>query len=161
MTATPTLYVDPRAGRLAAWITSGVLAVVLLTGSAPLLAVQTAIFAIGAVFGLRRAPYAAVFRWVRSTGRAGPPAELEAEGPLRFAQVVGLIFASVGVIGFAAGSVVVGTTATALALAAAFLNAAFGICLGCELYLIARRVTGRGAITRFVPARTIVEGNSA
>lgn len=161
MTAAPTSYVDPRASRLAAWITSGVLAIVLLTGSAPLLAVQTAIFATGAVFGLRRAPYAAVFRLVRSSGRLGPPADLEAEAPLRFAQVVGLFFGTVGVLGFAVGSVAVATTATAMALGAAFLNAAFGICLGCELYLIVRRVTGRGAITRFVPARTIVEGNSA
>jgi hypothetical protein len=33
--------------------------------------------------------------------------------------------------------------ATAAALAAAFLNAAFGYCLGCEMYLLVRRVTVR------------------
>jgi hypothetical protein len=43
------------------------------------------------------------------------------------------------VIGFAAGVPAVGLIATALALAAAFLNAAFGFCLGCETFLLLRR----------------------
>jgi hypothetical protein len=54
--------------------------------------------------------------------------------PLKFAQLVGLIFAVLGAAGFAAGAVPIGVIATAAALAAAFLNAAFGICLGCQLY---------------------------
>jgi Domain of unknown function (DUF4395) len=33
--------------------------------------------------------------------------------------------------------------AAALALIAAFLNAAFGLCLGCELYLLGRRLQPR------------------
>jgi hypothetical protein len=58
---------------------------------------------------------------------------------LKFAQLVGLIFAVLGTVGFATGSVLFGIIATAAALAAAFLNAAFGICLGCQLYpLVAR-----------------------
>jgi len=48
----------------------------------------------------------------------------------------------VGVLGFAAGATALGLLATAAALAAAFLNAAFGICLGCELYLILTRAKG-------------------
>jgi len=39
----------------------------------------------------------------------------------------------------------VGVTATAFALAAAFLNAAFGICLGCMLYPLATRLPRRQA----------------
>jgi hypothetical protein len=58
---------------------------------------------------------------------------------LKFAQLVGLFFALVGVAGFAFGAPLVGVIATAFALAAAFLNAAFGICLGCQIYpLVAR-----------------------
>ena len=34
---------------------------------------------------------------------------------------------------------VLGIVAVAFALAAAFLNAAFGLCLGCEAYLLIRR----------------------
>jgi hypothetical protein len=58
---------------------------------------------------------------------------------LKFAQLVGFAFAVVGVAGFASGVPLLGTIATAFALFAAFLNAAFGICLGCQLYpLVAR-----------------------
>jgi hypothetical protein len=59
--------------------------------------------------------------------------------PLKFAQLVGFVFAVVGTVGFAAGVPLVGLVATGFALAAAFLNAAFGICLGCQIYpLVAR-----------------------
>jgi hypothetical protein len=154
-------YVDPRGARFAAWITAAVLAAVILTGSGWLLAAQTAVFLLGAVAGMRYSPYGAVFRLVRATLRIGPPAELEAAAPLRFAQALGAVFAVAGVIGFLAGSPLAGTLATAAALAAAFLNAAFGVCLGCEVYLIVRRISGRDALTRFVPARTTVERSSA
>jgi hypothetical protein len=45
-----------------------------------------------------------------------------------------------------------GAGVTALALAAAFLNAAFGFCLGCEMYLLIRRVFTRNRSNREVPA---------
>ena len=141
--ATPRL-VDVRGPRFAAWITSAVLAVVLLTGNVALLVVQALVFATGAVLGMRRHPYGVLFR-VLVAPRLGPVQEREPELPLRFAQSVGLVFAVVGVAGYALGAPVVGATATGLALAAALLNAAVGFCLGCELYLIVRRV---------VPART-------
>jgi hypothetical protein len=124
--------------RFAAWLTTVVLAVVLLTRSTPLLAVQAAIFVVGAVAGLRYAPYGLLFRWLVRP-RVGPPRELEPETPPRFAQAMGAGFAVIGVIGFAAGVPAVGLIATALALAAAFLNAAFGFCLGCETFLLLRR----------------------
>jgi hypothetical protein len=66
--------------------------------------------------------------------RLGPVKEREPVPPLKFAQLVGLIFALVGVAGFAAGAPLVGIIAAAFALVAAFLNAAFAICLGCQLY---------------------------
>jgi hypothetical protein len=124
--------------RFAAWLTTVVLAVVLLTQSTPLLAVQAVIFVIGAAAGLRYAPYGLLFRWLIRP-RLGPPRELEPEAPPRFAQAMGAGFAIVGVIGFAAGVPAVGLIATALALTAAFLNAAFGFCLGCETFLLLRR----------------------
>ena len=118
--------VDVRGPRFAAWVTSAVLAVALLTGSGALVAVQAAVFAVGAFAGLRYAPYGVLFR-VLVAPRLGPVREREPEAPARFAQLVGLGFA------------VVGAVATGLALVAALLNAATGFCLGCELYLIARR----------------------
>jgi len=131
--------IDPRGPRFAAALTTVVLALVLLTGSAWLLAAQAVVFAIGAFAGLQRAPYGVLFRrFVRP--RLAPPAELEAEQPPRFAQLVGFGFAVVGTVALVAGATLVGQVAVAAALAAAFLNAAFGYCLGCEVYLLSRRV---------------------
>ncbi|MGH3355995.1 MAG: DUF4395 domain-containing protein [Nocardioidaceae bacterium] len=132
------MNVDPRGQRFAAAVTSVVLAAVLVTESLWLLVFQSVVFAVGATAGVRRSPYSLLFaRLVRP--RLGPPAETEAPQPPQFAQAVGLAFALVGVAGFALGLTVVGLVATGLALAAALLNAVFGLCLGCELYLLIRR----------------------
>ena len=131
--------IDPRGPRFAAIITTVVLATVLITGSAWLLAAQALVFAAGALFGLRYAPYGWVYRRLIRP-RLGPPTELEPEAPPRFAQAVGLVFALVGVAGYATGLTWLGMAATAAALAAAFLNGVFGFCLGCEMYVLIRRV---------------------
>ncbi|MEO3787002.1 DUF4395 domain-containing protein [Actinocorallia sp. B10E7] len=133
------MKVDPRGQRLVAAITSIVLVAVLLTGSWILLAAQAMVFAIGVFFGLRHHPYGLLYaRLVRP--RLSPPAELEDEAPPRFAQGVGLVFALVGVAGYSLGLGWLGIAATAFALGAAFLNAVFGFCLGCEMFLIIKRV---------------------
>jgi hypothetical protein len=134
--------IDPRGPRFAATLTTIVLAAALLTGSAWLLAAQGVVFAVGAVRGIQHTPYSWLFRrFVRP--RLAPPAELEDARPPRFAQAVGLGFALVGVVGAALGLTPVFLVATGLALAAAFLNAAFGYCLGCEVYLLLRRLFPR------------------
>ncbi|QDQ96865.1 DUF4395 domain-containing protein [Tomitella fengzijianii] len=125
--------VDVRGPRFAAAVTTVVLASVLLTGAWWLLAVQAVVFAVGAAFGPRRTPYGWFFSHVVAP-RITPPAEREPVAPLRFAQTVGLVFAAVGVAGYAAGVPLLGALATALALFAALLNAAFGFCLGCRMY---------------------------
>jgi heme/copper-type cytochrome/quinol oxidase subunit 4 len=136
--------IDPRGPRFAAWITTFVLAAVLLTGSGWLLLAQAVVFALG-IGG--RSPYGLLFKQVVRP-RLAAPAELEAEAPTRFAQLVGFAFAVVGTVGYLAGLTVLGQIATAAALAAAFLNAAFGFCLGCEIYLLFKRTTP----TKGVPA---------
>ena len=134
--------IDPRGPRFAATLTTLLLALVLVTApsttATALLVVQAALFAVGAVAGIQRTPYAWLFkRLVRP--RLAPPTELEDAAPPRFAQAVGLAFAVVGLAGFLTGVTALGLVATGLALAAAFLNAAFGFCLGCEMYLLLRR----------------------
>jgi Domain of unknown function (DUF4395) len=133
-----TMDIDPRGPRFGAVITTIVLAVVLVTGSAALLAAQLLVFAIGALFGLRYAPYGVVYRRLVRP-RLGPPARAEAEAPPRFSQGVGMVFAAAGVIGYALGATAVGIVFTAFALFAAFLNAAFDFCLGCQVYLFIQR----------------------
>lgn len=138
--------VDVRGPRFAAWVTTAVLVITLLVSalSAPaaavILGLQAVIFAIGAVGGPRRHPYGRVFATVVAP-RLGPVTEREPVPPLKFAQLVGLIFAVVGAAAFAGGAFLVGVIATAAALVAAFLNAAFGICLGCQLYPLVVRFT--------------------
>jgi hypothetical protein len=136
--------IDVRAPRFAAWVTSVVLAVALLTGSGVLVAVQAVVFAAGALAGLRYAPYGVLYRSLVAS-RLGPVPEREPEAPVRFAQLVGLVFAVVGAVGYLLGAPTLGAVATGLALVAALLNAATGFCLGCEMYLTVRRA---------LPART-------
>jgi len=133
------MQVDPRGPRFAAFLTTAVLVVVLMTGSWLLLAAQAVVFVIGVAFGLRNAPYGLIYQTLVRP-RVGPPKELEPEAPPRFAQGVGAAFAVAGVVGYVLKVPAVGMTATAFALIAAFLNAAFGLCLGCEAYLLIRRL---------------------
>ena len=136
--SSPVRSVDVRGPRFAAAVTSAVLALALLTGSGVLVAVQAVVFAVGAFAGMRWAPYGLLFRTVVAP-RLGPVREREPEPPLRFAQLVGLIFAVVGAVGYLLGAPVLGAVATGFALVAALLNAVTGFCLGCELYLSVRR----------------------
>ena len=134
--------IDVRGPRFGAAVTTVVLAVVLITGSAWLLAWQLLAFALGAAGGVTRSPYGWLFRKAVRP-RLGPPTEFEAPQPPQFAQAVGLAFAVVGLVGYTAGPQWLGLAATGAALAAAFLNAAFGYCLGCELYVLVRRAAVR------------------
>src|SRR5260370_19270881 len=134
------MEIDARGPRFGDLITTAVLIAVLITSSTWLLTAQAVVFAIGALFGLKYAPYGLVFRYLVQR-RLGSPKELEAEAPPRFAQGVGLVFAVVGVIGYATGASGVGVAATACALIAPTLNGGFRLCLGCDVYLIHRRTT--------------------
>ena len=135
--------IDPRGPQLAAGMTAVVLVAVLLLPSpanAVLLAVQAALFALGAVRGVQATPHAWLFRTLVRP-RLAAPRELEAPEPPRFAQAVGLAFTVVGLVAFLAGATVLGQVAVGAALVAALLNAVFAFCLGCEVYLLVRRAT--------------------
>ena len=146
--------IDPRGQRFAAALTTLVLVATLLlapsTATIALLAWQVACFAAGVALGPARTPYAAVYRAVVRP-RLGPPSELEDVKPARFAQSVGLVFAAVALLGYAVGVSTLGAVAAGLALGAAFLNAAFGYCLGCEMYLLTAR---RSSLSRPEPVET-------
>jgi hypothetical protein len=139
------LAIDARGPRFGAVITTVVLAAVLVISGVShlvagwLLFAQALVFAVGALAGLRYAPYGLIFRHLVRP-RLGPPSKTEPEAPPRFAQGVGMAFAAVGTIGFAAGVPALGIVFAAFALAAAFLNAAFDYCLGCQMYLIIQRI---------------------
>lgn len=141
------VLVDPRGQRFNAAISVVVLAAVLVAGvtsnlAAILLTIQGAAFGLGAMFGLRFQPYGWFYRRVIRP-RMGAPTHYEAESPPRFAQLVGFIFVVVALFCVVMELTVLAYVFVALALVAAFLNAAFGFCLGCQLYLTFKRITSK------------------
>ena len=138
---TPTL-IDVRGPRFSAAITVIVLAIALATQSAWVLAFQAVVFAIGAIRGPQFTPYAFIFKRIVKPLLRGE-AVTEDSRPPQFAQTVGFLFALVGLLGAAIGSVPVFSIAVGFALAAAFLNSVFNYCLGCEMYLLVLRIRTR------------------
>jgi hypothetical protein len=136
-TSDPTL-IDARGPRFGALITTIVLTASLATEARVLLHWQLLVFALGAFFGLKYSPYGFIYsKLVKPRLRGEVPTE--DVRPPQFAQLVGFIFAITATILYdlaldTAGMIVVG-----FALAAAFLNAAFNFCLGCEVYLLIAR----------------------
>jgi hypothetical protein len=139
--------IDPRGPRVGAGITAVLLAVVVVLGvgestrtaALVLLIVVALSFAVGAAFGTQGTWQGWVFRALVRP-RLAPPAELEDPRPPRFAQVVGLLVTAVGVVLGLAGVGVGVPIAAGVAFVAAALNAVVGLCLGCELYLLGRRL---------------------
>lgn len=139
--------VDARGPRFTATITAIVLAGVVilsffdLRAATLLLAAQGLVFLVGALWGPSRHPYGLTFRRLIAP-RLGPATERDPLGQLRFAQLMGLIFSTVGVAGFVLGSPLVGLIATGIALFAALMRSVFGICLSKRLYLLVSRLRG-------------------
>jgi hypothetical protein len=119
-----------------------VLSIALLTHSPLVIGIQLAVFATAAFIGLKKSPYGVIYRKLVQPRLSGP-VPLEDQRPPRFAQFVGFIFALVAFIAILSGAKVVFTIATSFALVAAFLNAVFGFCLGCQMYLILVRIFKR------------------
>ncbi len=136
------VYIDARGPRFGAVITTLVLATALVTQNKWVLVAQGLVFAIGALRGPQHTPYGLIFKnFIKP--RLSQPGPTEDVRPPKFAQSVGFLFALVGSIGAFAGLDAVFTVATGFALGAAFLNAAFNYCLGCEMYLLLVRITSK------------------
>ena len=110
-----------------------------------LLTLAIALLFLWGVLSPRTQPWSVLFRRV-VLPRLAPSAEREDPRPPRFAQGVGLAVVTTGLVLHLAGVPWALPIATAAAFVAAFLNAVFGICLGCRLYLLLQRagLLGRG-----------------
>ena len=136
------IYIDARGPRFSASITTIVLATALVTHNVWVLVAQGIVFLIGATFGPQFTPYGLIFKnFIKPALKKEAPTE--DVRPPKFAQSVGLVFALVGIFGAVVDRSLIFAAATGFALAAAFLNAAFNYCLGCEMYLILVRTTTR------------------
>jgi hypothetical protein len=134
--------IDARGPRFGAVITTAVLATALATNSLWVIVVQAAVFAIGAFKGPQFTPYAYIYKNVVKPRLKGD-VPTEDVRPPQFAQSVGLLFALTAIVGLTSGVSAIFTVAVAFALAAAFLNAAFNFCLGCEIYLLLLRARSK------------------
>jgi hypothetical protein len=137
------MQLDPRGPRFVALLTTIVLVAVLATGSGWLALAQAVVFAVTAV-NPAAGPYSLVYRYLVAP-RLKPTTEREDAAPVRFAQLVGFLFLAASTAGYLTGATTVGIVFAAFGLLAAFLNAAFGLCLGCQAYLALRRLTTRTA----------------
>ncbi|MFA9432341.1 DUF4395 domain-containing protein [Egicoccus sp. AB-alg2] len=151
------LLIDVRGPRFGAAITTLVLATALVVQGGfgiALVAWQWVAFAISTLAGLAWSPYGNLFRLLKRRLDLGPPPATEPEGPPRFAQACGLAVATVALVSFAVGAVTVGWVAVGVVLALSALLALTGICVGCEVYVLAQRLrpgrktTGDDASTR-------------
>ncbi len=156
--------IDPRSPRFGAGITAVLLLVVIVLGffgasssatatigervtdpAFVLLAIVSALFLWGAVAGIRRHPYGAIFRALIRP-RLAPPAELEDPKPPTFAQLVGFVVTALGILLTVVGVPYAVVIFASLAFIAAFLNSVFGYCIGCQMYLLIARVRIRGSV---------------
>lgn len=139
--------IDPRGPRFGAAITATLLAVDVflsldastVTAAYGLLGIITASFLWGALRGPANHPYGFLFRKLVRP-RLAPPAELEDSAGPQFAQLVGLLVAGTGFVLGSFGITAGITFAAGAAFIAAFLNAAFDYCLGCQIYVGLKRL---------------------
>jgi hypothetical protein len=94
---------------------------------------SVAMFVIGTAVGPAKHPYSYVFKYLVRPALKAPTA-LENATPVHFAQFVGLIVTGTGLALHLFG------VAAAAAFTAAFLNAVFAYCLGCQIYLGLKRI---------------------
>ena len=134
-----TTVIDARGPRFSAAITSAVLATALATNNLWVVIAQAIVFAIGAFRGPQFTPYALIFKKIVKP-RLKSAVITEDVRPPQFAQSVGLVFALVAITESITGISGLFVVAVSFALAAAFLNAAFNFCLGCEMYVLLLRV---------------------
>ena len=137
--------VDPRALRFSAAATASVLAIVLLTVGVArplalgLLASQVAVFGFTAFVSVHWSVWAQIFARV-IWPRIRAATVLEDAHPARFAQLIGFVLTALALLGFLFGFDVMGYGLTALAVAGAVIRATTGVCLGCKIYPMARRL---------------------
>jgi hypothetical protein len=140
--------VDPRLPRLGQAVTGTVLGLGFVLDWPALLPAVAVVLAAASLLGPRANPYGYLFRWTKRAFRLGAPGYLEEAAPPRFSNTVGFLFtaaASVAYFGF--GAATLAWTLALIVSALALLAAITGLCVGCELYVLARRLATRGRVT--------------
>ncbi len=150
--------VDPRQPRFGQAITGTALALAFVLSWPIVIPAVAVVLGAASLLGPSANVYAWLYRGAKRALRLGPPVELEEAGPPRFANAVGFAFlaaASIALYAFEAA-----TVAWSLALLVsglALLAAITRLCVGCEAYVVARRLLTRGR----VPSRLTLPADRA
>ncbi|WP_062381436.1 DUF4395 domain-containing protein [Demequina pelophila] len=144
----PDIQIDPRGPRFGAAVTLTGAVVALVIGDAwpgvAIMAILAVLYVPGAIRGPQATLQGAFFKaFVRP--RLSPPAQTESFRPPRFAQQLGLFFTTAAVACALAGWSLGFLIFVGFLTFASALQAVFGLCLGCEMYLLFRRATARAA----------------
>jgi hypothetical protein len=138
---------DPRGPRFGSGITSILMILVIYFSLEPqtinlafgIMVFAVVIFTFGSLLGPAKHPYSYLYKYtLRKFLKA--PTELEAPKPVHFAQVVGLIVTGTGLLLHLLQVPNALPIAAAAAFVAAFINAVFAYCLGCQMYLGLKRL---------------------
>jgi hypothetical protein len=138
--------IDRNAHRFGAALSVVGLALAYLLDWRPIAPVMTGVFAVGVLFGLRFSPLGATYRGLKKVLNLKTPVEPEEEAPPRFAQAMGLLFMALATVGFYPAGW--GDAAWIFVIIVAALQALLGItgiCVGCEMYLIGKRLSAKAS----------------
>lgn len=118
--------------------------------------VLAAVMGLASILGAKGNLYVYLFKALKP--RFGPPKELEEPWPPRFANLLGFVFLTVGSVAFYAfDSTIVAWVLGLIVAALALLAAITGLCVGCELYVIGRRIATKGRVS----TRVVVQKETA
>ena len=139
--------IDPRGPRFGAGITAVLMVLVIYFSLAAetinlalgIMVFSVTMFVFGTALGPAKHPYSYVYKYLVRP-RLKPPTALENATPVHFAQFVGLLVTGTGLVLHLLGVAYALPIAAAAAFTAAFLNAVFAYCLGCQMYLGLKRI---------------------
>ena len=132
--------IDARAPRFNQVVVGSVTLIALLTGAWPLVGLMGLQLIVGLTYGRRFClPCVVYFELVQPRVGEGP---IEDARPPRFANIVGAIFLTSATAAFVIGQTTVGWVLTGMVSGLAFLAAATGFCLGCEMYKVIAHLRG-------------------
>ena len=138
---------DPRGPRFGAGISSILMLIVIYLSLDPasegialgVMGFALVMFTFGSVLGPARHPYSYLYKYtLRKFLKA--PAYLEPATPVHFAQIIGLVITVLGLTLGIFGVPFALAIAAAAAFMAAFVNAVFAYCIGCQMYLGIKRL---------------------
>ena len=127
---------DPRGVRFGAGFSVVILAAAFVVDAPILVAAIWLGLGASALFGTRYWPLSKPWPYIKAALGLGPPAELEAEYPPRFAQALGATVLTGAVLLFLVGVTTLAWLFVAAVAALQALLAVTGYCLGCRLYFL-------------------------